>query len=502
LGNSQSLKFPIVEKGIQDVVIKEVGFEKDYFYVDIFYEYHGIYSSTLSFDENNLYYIRDKQTKARYNILNSLPTKGNPLKVSNESRPTIRLKFEKIPTSVKNIDLIQGMKSNGWNFYGIDISDLYIAERSRIKTYSGFFIKKSGGDRIVSAFLNVAINGDNIEFEFDYFDEEKKRKFKKVRYNFSASPNKYPYKSIRHASNDQYWAIGGRYDQFENWLGKNLEFEYSDDGSEIHGKFTKDNNQFFLVETGEKMKMPKKGLLFTGTIKDGKPIGVGFYLGKNKDGVINHCIYSNYNEDFKYNGYTIYINDNGVYKGNTINSLFDNFYSIDYFSACYFEGYEHETIKWHVIQKSLPDIPSGAYGYNCEGKVAKKCDTNFKNCIQIIKEKEDYSLITALAGMVAIVTVGIAALASSSVANGSANLSNLIENSNDCGCVIESIKDRGFIIKNGFDNVRFKNNFDLNVKYENGKYKIVGMVFDDVFDTYEEFYQAMIDNCKRIKCIR
>ena len=76
--------------------------------------------------------------------------------------------------------------------------------------------------------------------------------------------------------------------------------------------------------------------------------------------------------------------------------------------------------------------------------------------------------------MVAIVTVGIAALASSSVANGSANLSNLIENSNDCGCVIESIKDRGFIIKNGFDNVRFKNNFDLNVKYENGKYKIVG----------------------------
>jgi hypothetical protein len=281
--------------------------EKDYFYVDIFYEYHGIYSSTLSFDENNLYYIRDKQTKARYNILNSLPTKGNPLKVSNESRPTIRLKFEKIPTSVKNIDLIQGMKSNGWNFYGIDISDLYIAERSRIKTYSGFFIKKSGGDRIVSAFLNVAINGDNIEFEFDYFDEEKKRKFKKVRYNFSASPNKYPYKSIRHASNDQYWAIGGRYDQFENWLGKNLEFEYSDDGSEIHGKFTKDNNQFFLVETGEKMKMPKKGLLFTGTIKDGKPIGVGFYLGKNKDGVINHCIYSNYNEDFKYNGYTIYI---------------------------------------------------------------------------------------------------------------------------------------------------------------------------------------------------
>ena len=28
LGNSQSLKFPIVEKGIQDVVIKEVGFEK------------------------------------------------------------------------------------------------------------------------------------------------------------------------------------------------------------------------------------------------------------------------------------------------------------------------------------------------------------------------------------------------------------------------------------------------------------------------------------------
>lgn len=179
LGNSQSLKFPIVEKGIQDVVIKEVGFEKDYFYVDIFYEYHGIYSSTLSFDENNLYYIRDKQTKARYNILNSLPTKGNPLKVSNESRPTIRLKFEKIPTSVKNIDLIQGMKSNGWNFYGIDISDLYIAERSRIKTYSGFFIKKSGGDRIVSAFLNVAINGDNIEFEFDYFDEEKKENLKK-----------------------------------------------------------------------------------------------------------------------------------------------------------------------------------------------------------------------------------------------------------------------------------------------------------------------------------
>ena len=500
---SQKLRSPRIEKGVEDVLVKEVGFEKDYFYIDLFYDYNDYYSTTMSFDPKNPFFIRDLETNKDYKIINRLPTQEDNYKISSNAPPTFRLKFEKIPPTVKKINLLQGSRANGWNFYGIDLADLTKSDKERIKIYNGFFIKKvntaSREGVVTTAFLNVEIDGDNLEFDFDFFDSNQKRKSKTVVYKFSSSPNPYPYKKIRHASNNKYWNLNGNYDQFQYWLGKDIEFEYLNNDREIHGHFKEDHAQFYLIETGKRLKLSKKVPYFTGTVDNDSLKGVGFYLGLNKDKIIDHCIFSNFESSGQYNGYTIYIDANAVYRGNALKGTFDNYYSVDYFNPCYFRDYDHQVIRWEVLQKTGGSIPAGAYGYNCDGKIARKCDSNFKNCQQLIDEKKDYSLLYALGALAGMATVGIHAVASTFSHSTIENKTNV-----DCDCTNPKfIEDNDLIGPQNNHKIQFDNFYrSSNIKIENGKYvhyNGLGVV-PDRYNTYAELLEQVIKDCKSIRC--
>jgi hypothetical protein len=72
----------------------------------------------------------------------------------------------------------------------------------------------------------------------------------------------------------------------------------------------------------------------------------------------------------------------------------------------------------------------------------------------------------------------------------------------DCGCEITSIKDEGWLLKNGFNTVKFKNGYEEDIKYEFGKWRIIGWIYDDTFKTYKELQDRIYKDCKRIYCKR
>lgn len=70
----------------------------------------------------------------------------------------------------------------------------------------------------------------------------------------------------------------------------------------------------------------------------------------------------------------------------------------------------------------------------------------------------------------------------------------------DCGCKIKSIKDEGWIIKNGHDTVKFENGYSVDIKYAYGKWRRIRMISDDKYDTYNELIGKVVEECINIRC--
>lgn len=66
----------------------------------------------------------------------------------------------------------------------------------------------------------------------------------------------------------------------------------------------------------------------------------------------------------------------------------------------------------------------------------------------------------------------------------------------DCGCSINSIKDEGWFFKNNYDTVTFENGSSADVKYESGKWQVIGWIFNDKYNSYH----SMITDLK-VKCM-
>jgi len=73
-----------------------------------------------------------------------------------------------------------------------------------------------------------------------------------------------------------------------------------------------------------------------------------------------------------------------------------------------------------VFLEDQKSITSGAYGYICNGDIARKCDSNFKDCKQLIKEEMDNSLLLAIGGFSAIIAGSIYAMSTIGSGNGTA----------------------------------------------------------------------------------
>lgn len=278
--------------------------------------------------------------------------------------------------------------------------------------YSGFFYRELH-EKTTSAFLNLIFTENGLYFEFDFFDEDGKRFQKRVKY-LKGKGQSSPYKVLNTYKNDSYWAVGGRYDQFEYFLGQYVEFEFKNNELEIHGGFKKEyaNDYFYCVRTDQRAKLSKGDVLFTGKIINNEPSGKGFFLKKGKDGKVSDCLYSDFTNSKDYNGLTVYMNKYYVCKGFCNQGSFENNYSINQWAPCYFEDYDHVVARWEVVLSDQNNVKKGAYGFNCGGKIAKQCNVDFNNCKQLIHEKTDNSLLLALGGMAAIIAGGMVAISS------------------------------------------------------------------------------------------
>lgn len=72
----------------------------------------------------------------------------------------------------------------------------------------------------------------------------------------------------------------------------------------------------------------------------------------------------------------------------------------------------------------------------------------------------------------------------------------------DCGCKVKSVKDEGFILKNGYDTVTFENGMSANIQYSYNKWKVVGWLFDDTYNTYQEMLKDLYSQCVNTYCPR
>jgi hypothetical protein len=76
---------------------------------------------------NDNFYLKDNETNKKYKLLNSfnLPLgNNNKYAVLEDLNQVINftLEFEKVPETVHNIDLIEDLKGNGFNFFGVEIN--------------------------------------------------------------------------------------------------------------------------------------------------------------------------------------------------------------------------------------------------------------------------------------------------------------------------------------------------------------------------------------------
>ncbi|MEZ5055476.1 MAG: hypothetical protein R2879_00415 [Saprospiraceae bacterium] len=46
----------------------------------------------------------------------------------------------------------------------------------------------------------------------------------------------------------------------------------------------------------------------------------------------------------------------------------------------------------------------------------------------------------------------------------------------------------------------FENYYTADIKYENGKWQLINIFFNDKFDTYEELIEKIISDCKFYNC--
>jgi len=70
----------------------------------------------------------------------------------------------------------------------------------------------------------------------------------------------------------------------------------------------------------------------------------------------------------------------------------------------------------------------------------------------------------------------------------------------DCGCKIKSIKDEGWLIKNGHDTVKFENGYSVPIKFDSGKWRVLGIFFDDKYDSYQEMMGKVVEDCIKSRC--
>ena len=76
---------------------------------------------------NEAFYIKDNKTNKKYKLLNSynLPLgNNNKYAVLEEEDEIIHytLEFEKVPDSAENLDIIESLKGEAFNFYGVSIN--------------------------------------------------------------------------------------------------------------------------------------------------------------------------------------------------------------------------------------------------------------------------------------------------------------------------------------------------------------------------------------------
>jgi len=268
---SQKLKLPIVGQGVHGVQISEVGFEKGYFYIDVAYFNDSYYSTSLSFDSNNPFYIKDLASNQKYALIEPLPDASKPIKVCDRCTYTIRIKFEKLPATTRRIDLIQGNRSNGWNFYNIDFSAMYPSQDTRPIAGTNFYGIIFDEELRIFGTINMRVLKNEVRIEEYYLKQYAYRDFKpfKVKTIYKRCGNEGKYCDENNSNHELYFTIRTKTDAY------NLD---ADGFFRINGYI---RYKFHLLDS-DKYKVGYdwyKGQLWIGEKLNGAPNGYGALVG-------------------------------------------------------------------------------------------------------------------------------------------------------------------------------------------------------------------------------
>ena len=148
LGSAQVIENPVFDRTDQFTFrVKKVEITKDSTIVYCIYNAEAATWANIS--EGTI--LRDCITKKKYNLLHCIGLPYAPQRKSffYQKEQSVILTFPKIPSSVTKFDIIESIENNGFNIYGISLTDTFcttysLAEYKRFKNMSDFY--KSSGD--------------------------------------------------------------------------------------------------------------------------------------------------------------------------------------------------------------------------------------------------------------------------------------------------------------------------------------------------------------------
>ena len=185
-------KVPVADEYWQ-VRIAKIDNTKEYTVVHLFVKNLSYYSNNMSFDPKNRYKLVDAATGNTYKITHDLPTKDDPIKIEGMKGGTFLLSFEKIPSEVKKVNLIQGDRQNGGHFYGIDTDfEKYHLEFSRKTEFTGVYFNE---DLKEIGVVQIKLDKGNYSFKIpginEVFVKDNKNFYKNQSDNWGLSISNY-----------------------------------------------------------------------------------------------------------------------------------------------------------------------------------------------------------------------------------------------------------------------------------------------------------------------
>lgn len=123
--SAQYRTFKIQKINCHEVEIVQIDFREFSTLVHMRYVNNSAVGNVILIDEN--FYINDNQANKKYKLLNSfnLPlTSNNKYAILEEMNQTINftLEFEKLPDTAYDLDIIENLKNDGFNFVGVLIN--------------------------------------------------------------------------------------------------------------------------------------------------------------------------------------------------------------------------------------------------------------------------------------------------------------------------------------------------------------------------------------------